>query len=213
MATAGQLGIDALLQRRQASVLQPGRLGPGTGSVGNIGQGRSPPQGQGRPQGRRCFGGRAGPRLAPGRGHQRLEPDGVEVLGRDQGHVAGRPGHNHTVTAGLPQRFAQTGHEHLQRMGRSLRWIAAPEVVGQTLGRHHAVRRCQQQGQHGPLPAPPENHRPAVVDDLHRPEDAELHAAATSSLRTWPSLTGPPSSLRAPRRGRWGLGKRLVTAG
>ena len=169
VAAAGQLGLNPLLGGRQPGLLQPGRLGPGHGGVGHVGQGRPSPQRQRLSERRRRLIGRAPPLLVPGGGNEGLEAGGVEGSGWKLGEVAGRPGDDDVVVARLPQRLAQARHEHLQRMGRPGRRFAAPEVLGEALGRDHPVGRGQQQGEDSP----------SFVENLHGPEDAELHAGST----------------------------------
>ena len=85
----GELRRDPLLARRQAELLEADDLGPQRGLVGEVLEGRAPPQPERRPVGP---GGRSGiaRRPAPRLAHQGLEPGGVELLGGRVQHVASR---------------------------------------------------------------------------------------------------------------------------
>ena len=193
VAAAGQLSVDARFEGRKAGFFEPGRLCPGDRAVGHVRHRRASPQGQRIPQRRRRF--LEGPfnALAPAFGDECLEAGGVEALRRDPRHIAGRLGDDDSVPAGFPERLPQPGDVHLQGMDRPIGWLPFPEILGQALGGDHSVHRGEQQRQHGPLPAPTQRDSPALMEDLYRPEDAEVHA----SLTPLPPLDRPRISLRA----------------
>ena len=169
-----QLRLHPFLPCREAELLQPGRLGHGERLVGEVGQRRAPPQGQGLGQAGR---GHLGPSVGggpPALVHQPLEPGGVEVVGTDVQHVAGLPALEQWVAAG-GQHLPQPGDLDLDRPGGVGRRLAMPQVVDDAVGRHQPAGVDEQQRQQGPLLRPPEVERTSLVLDLDGPEDAELH--------------------------------------
>jgi hypothetical protein len=51
-----------------------------------------------------------------------------------------------------------------------------PQLVHQALGRHHPIRRQEEEGKDGPFPAPAHPDGTAGgVEDLQRTENPELH--------------------------------------
>jgi hypothetical protein len=57
----------------------------------------------------------------------------------------------------------------LEGLGRSRRRRLAPEVLGEALGRDHAVRRQDQTGQEGTLAAARQDQAAVVHHDFERP--------------------------------------------
>ena len=184
MTTERQLRLDQLLQRRHAQVVEPGDLPLREGLVGELRQRRAAPQRQ-RPLQRRNGALRvAAGQLASPLGHEPLEAVRVEALGIEPQLVAVLARHDHAGrgAAGLTrQRLAQAGDLHLHRLGGVRRWTLAPELVDQPVRAERLVGVQQQQRQQRPLLAPAERDRAALVEDLERAENAEVHASGHAS--------------------------------
>ena len=89
MAAHGQIGLHPLLGGPKAQLLETRGLPLGEGLVGEVGQGRPPPQAQGLGEGGTGRGAVASlQRLSPLL-HPRLEAQEVELLGGDLEDVAG----------------------------------------------------------------------------------------------------------------------------
>jgi hypothetical protein len=179
---AGQVGLDAVFERGEARFLQASRFGAGEGSVGHIGERGAPPQSEGCSQGRRRLFLLTGGGLFPGLFDQGLKADAVDVHRVDANDVAGRLGDDDSLATALPQRFPQPGDVDPQGVGRPLRRVFSPQVVGQGLGRHHPVGRQQQKGEDRPFAVAPDSDADAsVADDLEGTENAELHPSTPLS--------------------------------
>ena len=170
VVAGGQPQLHQRLDRPQVQLLQPGRLGQGPGLVGELGQGRGPPQ----PERLRQRPGRRVPGRPAGLGDQPLEPGRVHLAGVGLQHVPGRAG-DHQPGPGRPQGPAQGRHPALEGVGRVPRGVVAPQVLDQPVGRHHPAGVDQQVGQQGPLLGPRHPHQARSVADLQRPQDPELH--------------------------------------
>ena len=87
--------------------------------------------------------------------------------------------------------------------------LRAPELVDQPVCRDDLVRAREQDGEQRPLPGAAERERTALLDDLERSQNAELHLFSS----TQPRLRGasaPASTLLARRKQhRLGAGGRL----
>ena len=151
MTPAGQVGFDAVLQGTQAGLFQPAGLCLGEGSVGHVGQGGTPPQGQRLPQRRRRPTVIPGLGLVASPGDELLEAQGVNRRRIDLQLVSGRAG-DHRLT-GRPQGLAQAGDVDPQRMDGALGGIPAPQVLGQAFRRDCPVRMEHEQSENGPFPA------------------------------------------------------------
>jgi hypothetical protein len=68
-----------------------------------------------------------------------------------------------------------------------------PKLLDQTLARHDLPRVQQQQRQHSALLAAPQPKLAAPLDDLHRTQDAELHARIETSCNK-PATAGREAS-------------------
>lgn len=176
VAATGQIGFHPVLEGVEAGLLQTTGLRSGERGIRYISQRRAPPKGQGLAKSpRRLYLVTAGG-LFPGFRDEGPEVHGVHGGRVNQDEVTRRLGDHDPFATSLPQRLAQPGHVHPEGMGRPIRWVLAPQVIGQALRRHHPVRRQQQQRQERPFPTAP--HRQAgtlVVDDLEGTENAELH--------------------------------------
>ena len=143
MPAAGQLGVDALLERRQPQLLEPQDLRLRERLVGEVGERRAPPQGQRLAQLRGGSSGLGPPRL----GAQALEHRDVQLVRFDVQHVAGR-------ARGQPlgAELAPVAHDvALDALGRGGRRRLAPQLADQPVGGDDLVRVQQQERQQRPL--------------------------------------------------------------
>ena len=169
----GQQPFDPHLLSLEAKLVEPGRLGEQRGLVGEIGEGRPAPQGQGvveraRP---RCPGPRAGPSCASlMRASNRVasSSDAIERAGGSRARGSGS-----ARAEGLPE-VRDIG---LDDVPRRLRRLVAPDLVDQGLGGHELVRAHEEMGQDRALLRPAERDGPVSRVHLERPEDAELQLA------------------------------------
>ncbi|KQX79893.1 hypothetical protein ASD48_33870 [Streptomyces sp. Root1310] len=142
--------------------------------VGEVGQGRAAPEGEGLAQqgGRPGVipGGEGGPPL-PGQPLEAVEVDGV---GRDGQPVAGGAGLDLRVRG---QPAAQPGHLGLERVGRSGGRLGAAQAVGQALHGDAAAGVEQQQAEQGAGTGTAGVDRSAVVGaEVEGAQDAEAHS-------------------------------------
>ena len=110
----------------------------------------------------------------------------VEALGIERQLVAAlaRDDHAGRAVAGLTrQRLAQAGDLHLHRLGGVGGWTLPPELVDQTVRAERLVGVQQEQRQERPLLAAAERDRVALLEDLERAENAEVHARGMRASR------------------------------
>ena len=101
-----------------------------------------------------------------------LEAVQIDVVVGDAQHVAGR-GRLHALG---PDDLAELRDVPVQRRGRGLGRLAAPDELDQPLARHDLVRMHEERREERALPGAAERERLPTGDDLQRPEDAEFHA-------------------------------------
>jgi hypothetical protein len=101
-----------------------------------------------------------------------LETVGVELVGVELELVAGLAGEQ----ASFAELFAEVGDGVLEDLGGGGWRFFAPELVDQPFAGDDLVGVQQQVGQQRLLLATADGDRPPVIDDLHRTEDAEIHA-------------------------------------
>ncbi len=134
----GQIGLDPLLERVQAQLLEPGDLALDELLVAEVGERRAAPQPQRVAQARgRELGVAVGER-APPVGEQALEPERVQLVRLQTQHVAGRARREQLAVA--VQRLAQLRHPDADGRLAAQRLVGAPELVEQPLLRHDLVR-------------------------------------------------------------------------
>ena len=152
-----EVGLDALLQAGEAPLLQPGDLSLGPLLVGEVGERRAAPEGEGLAQRRGRAGRVAGrQRRAPGR-RQLLEAVEVEPPGRDVQEVArGRGSRSRRRRRRRPAAPAAAARCRPGRPGARSAGATPPRVGDQPLGRDHRVRAQQEERQQGSLPEPSE---------------------------------------------------------
>ena len=158
-----EVGIDALLDRRDAQVLKPGDL---------HGQGRlvlEPGERGATPELERL--GELRPPLARRKrlslADQRLEAMEIDSAGVDAKHVAPRP-RNEEVAAEV---LTQSRHVVVQRRRCVRREPLAPELLDQTIGSDDFVRVEDQQRQQRAALGATYVDRLAVAENLERSED------------------------------------------
>jgi len=173
MPAQHQLGLDPVLERGQPRFSQPGDHRGRELAVGKLGQRCAPPQAQGLTQQpsrrRRVLEAQRGAALR----RQILEPVGVHGARR---HLEGvTPGPADDAIAA--EYLAQPGDIYLQPVpGGEIR--TGPQPVQQLISGHRMPARQRERGQQRPRPGPADIHHPAVViDNLERPEDAQLHGS------------------------------------
>jgi hypothetical protein len=157
VAAGGQIGLDAPLEAGEAELLEASDLVLGEELVGELGKRRAAPEPK--------------PLDDLAARYQLLEAIEIELPGFDLELVAGRARED----AVLPERLAELGDVHLEcLLGRSRR-LLTPESVDQVVARDDAVRVEEEDGEQRPLLGGADVDRPAVVDDLERPQDTKVH--------------------------------------
>ena len=156
----GQVGLDALLQCREAQVLQARHVRARERLVGQVGQRRPAPEAERLAQLR---GGGSGVSLG-GLGDERLEAGQVELGWLDPEQIAGGTGQQPSVA----ELLAQTGDVDLHALGHRRRRRAAPHLVDEELRREDVVGVQEQHREQRSLLAPAERERAVAIDDLQR---------------------------------------------
>jgi hypothetical protein len=191
VAPERKIGVDPLLECRQAELFEALDLAAGEVVVGEIRQRWAAPQSQRQAQ---LLGSLARLGVA-GLLKQLLEPLRVELAGSDLQHVAARTRQQHVVA----ERLAQLRDVTLQRLGGGLRPPLAPQAIDQSLACDELVRVQQQNREQLALPSRADDERPIVIGDLQGSEDAEVHFALRrryhaiqrlSVTRLLPAVTG-----------------------
>ena len=134
-----QLGVEQLLDRGEAQLLQPAGVVLRERLELRVGERASAPQLQRLPE-------RARPLGRPGCAciaRQPFEPTEVEAFGVDGQHVARRSPEQHIRS----DRLAELMHRVLERRRRGLRRMLAPDLGDETLRGDRLVRPQQQQRQ------------------------------------------------------------------
>lgn len=195
VAAEGEVGFDPILGRAPAELAQPGALGRGEVVEDEVGEGVPPPQRQRLSQQVRCSARHPLRRLGATFAHQTGEPQGVDVVGVQVEHVAGRVSDEHVGGAGLPQRPPSLRDDKVEGVGRLLRQLVAVEAFDEPVGAHDVagVER-QDRSQRPQLLAAEADRRAVVRRHLQRAEKPDLHEAEG----TTPT---PPSGCRRRRRG------------
>jgi hypothetical protein len=131
MAAEREVGLDPLLERDQAKLLETGNLGLREWLAREVLQGRSPPERERCPQELlRTLGVACGQRLSPLGGHP-LEADQVKLLGVDREQVAAFA----RAQALGSERLAEMGDVYVETVQGALRWALAPERIDQAIRR------------------------------------------------------------------------------
>lgn len=97
---------------------------------------------------------------------------GVNVVGRDAQHIAGRTGLDHIRSDGA----AQLEHRYLQRVVGLPRGLLTPQLIDQQLDRPDLLGIERQETQHRSLaPSRDSDQVSSSVDDLEWTEKPDLH--------------------------------------
>ena len=188
-----EVGVDAILERGEAELLEPADLGLRPRLVGEVGERRPAPE---RKASRRPAAAACGS-LPPGFDHETLEAVEIETIRLDDELVARRPRLDHVATERLRGAGRRTS------AGSSAPWPAGGRPRDpRSDGRAKPARPRAAAGSRGARAAwlrPAE--RPAISDRFDRTEDAELHRAARAERSTpWPL---PPVTAAPPLDRRW----------
>jgi hypothetical protein len=103
---------------------------------------------------------------------QRLEAKQVELVRADADQVTGLLRGNRVVGS---QRFTELRDVVLQRVGGGPGRMRSPELVDEPVCRDDLVRTGEKEREKCPLPRAAKRERMAMLDDLERPQDSELH--------------------------------------
>ena len=156
---AVEVGLHAVLDRCGAQLLQAPDLRLQRRFVAKVGERRAAPK--------RCV------PLA-------LEPLRVKLAGLDDQPVPARDG---LETAGRrAERSPQPRHLDVECLAGGRGRVVAPQRLREDIGGDRFVRPDQQRGEQHPRARPAEVHRTPVVQDLQRPQDAELEHRLAASL-------------------------------
>ena len=188
--SGGELGLDAVLSRRQPGFFEPHRLGPGERGIGYLGQRRAAPQPEGLPQHAGRLGVLTGGGQLPSPRAQRFEPERVDGLVVDPQHVARGPGPQRLAVGS--QGLAKAGDVDPQSIGGTGWGRTAPEVFGQHLGGHDPVGGEHQQRQEGAFTGTLEPENLTVANHLKSAENPvfQRHALPRDAVVT--GMVGVP---------------------
>ena len=199
--TAGRkVGVDPELHRLEPHLVELADRVAREGLVLEIGQRATPPHAERLAQ-RGCRGGGVAALQPSARlGHEALEAQQIEILVANLDQVARRHGADHArlAVALRLEQLPEPRDMRLERRGRVLGRIVAPELVDEPVRRDHLVGVEQQQHQHPALAGPAEVQRRPVEPRLQRAEDAEVALAAQAATVT---PTRPVRALSAAVRG------------
>jgi hypothetical protein len=168
MAAERQFGVDAILDRRETKLLQPGDLAPCERLVPELGQRLPAPERERLAQARRPLV-RIVP-LSPLR-DQRLEPRHVELVRRDLQQV---PGRARPDPIGADQ-LAQGGDVPVQRGLRGSRRLFPPQRLDQLSAGHDLLAMQEQHREQHPLFGTRRGHIAVTLDNPQRTKQLELH--------------------------------------
>ena len=168
VAAERQLSVDAILDRRETELLEPGDLALRECLASQLGQRLPAPERKrlaqaGRPLARIV----ALSRLRD----QRLEPGDVDLAGRDPQEIAGRA---RPDPIGADQ-LAQGGDVPVQRGLRGSGRLLAPQRLDQLSAGHHLLAMQQQHREQRPLLGARRGHVAATLDDPQRTKQLVLH--------------------------------------
>jgi hypothetical protein len=176
-------GLDQLLPRRHAQLVEPGDLALRERLIGEVRQRRPAPQRQRHLKRRRGALGAARGEFAPPLCEEPLEAMRVEALRIEPQLVAVLPCRDRrgrTVALPARERLAQPGDVHLHRLGGAGRRTLPPQLVDQPIGTKRLIGMQHKQGQQRTLPAAAQPDHPTPVKGLERAKNAEVHASSES---------------------------------
>jgi hypothetical protein len=181
-----EIGLDTILDRGRAQVLQARDLRRREWLQRHVGQRGPAPllQGRAQPRGRALV--TSGRQRAPPVRAQPLEPAEVKLLRLDAQPVAGRAADQPRCLAA--ERASQPRDHRLHGLDRAIGGPLAPQVRDHAFARDRLPRVQQQHREQRPLPRARQRQRPALRPRLDRSQDPEIHG---------PSV--PPSDVRRNR--------------
>lgn len=190
MATEGKVGLDPLLKRRQAKLLEASDLALRERLGREVDERRASPEGQGRPQELRCALGLARGQRFSAFGDQALEAAEVELRGFDREQVAAPTRHQ----APVAKRPAEVRDVDPDAVEGTRRRPITPKRVNQAVGGDDFAcaqdKKCEQR----PLLADADIDWLSALGHLERAEDAELRRALPSGQA--PSVRGRLSAVQ-----------------
>jgi hypothetical protein len=163
-----EIDLDPLFEGGKASAVDPGSLVAREVLVAQVRQGLPPEKRQRRAEEL----GRVS-RILCGASllDETLEPSKVDLLRPEPDDITRWPGLDHL----RPEEFAQGRDVAVQRRRCGLGRVLTPQGVEQLLAPDDLVRPEHEQGQQGALLRTRWRHVVAVLDDLERPQDPNLH--------------------------------------
>ena len=168
-----QIGLDAILDRGRAQVLQARDLGRRERLERHVGQRRPAPLPERRAQPRRRALVAPGRQRAPPLRAQPLEPAEVKLVRLDAQPVAGRAADQPRRLAA--ERASQPRHHRLHRLDRAVGRPLTPQIRDHAFARHRLPRAQQQHREQRPLPRARQRQRPTLGPRLDRSENPEIH--------------------------------------
>ncbi len=206
MPAEREIGVDAVLERRQALLLETRDLVLGERLVGEVGQRRAAPEGERRSQALRGGARVAALLCGAALGRQPLEAVDVELIGAQLERVTAAASDERALAERLPQ----PRDVDLHRLRRGFRLALAPELVDDAIDRDDLAAMNEQDREHRALPGATERHLSPFGKYVKRAKNADLHASPTANLppsgQAFTSLQ-PRSAVRLPR------GRRLFREG
>src|SRR4249919_2251369 len=171
-----EVGIDAGLEHREPSLLEPGDLRLRPRLEAEIGERRAANERERLAQPLGCLL-RRSPR---GRADELVEVIDVELARRNGELVAATPRDQPAVA----ERSAEPRDVDLDAFDRRGGRLPAPDLVDQAVGRDWPATREQQQSEERPLLLATERDLPTAFLDLERAENPELHPAPRRRFAT-----------------------------
>ena len=136
----GKVGLDAIFERREPKLLEPGRSRHGESRFCERAECRASPERERFAQEPSSDDGPAGLAALPPRPREPLEPDAIDALRLDAERVAAARARDDVGA----ERFAHVRDEHVERALGGRRQWTFPKLIEQALTRHELVRAEQQ---------------------------------------------------------------------
>ena len=170
VAAERELAVDPVHHGGEAQLLEPLDVGARVRLEAEAGEDAAAPERERLLERPRRLLDRARCGLGTGRGDHALEPERVELVGRQLEQIAVRAGRNRAPVAG--ECLAQLGDVHLNRLHGRGRRPLPPELVDEPVARDDLVRAEEQHGEERLLLGGAERHGQSVVEHVQRTEDA-----------------------------------------
>ena len=199
VAAERKFGLDQLLEGAHPQLIQPANLELGELLIRKITERRAAPQRERRLERRGGMLRTARGELASALGEELLKPMRIEAVWVESQPVAVLAGLDQFASAARQvagERPPQPRDADLQRLHRAGLRALSPELVDQPVGRQRLVAMQEKQRQERPLLGARDRDHPALVEDLERSKDAEVHTNCAG---------------RAPGRGQFGSSYRSPT--